>query len=95
VPEFLVEVYVSRVDGAAVERGAEHARAAAEQLSREGTPVRYLRSIFVPEEETCFHLYEAATEAVVRDAVRRAGLTLERVSEAIETGAEHDRGDGR
>lgn len=83
MPEFLVELFVSRSDGGAVERGAEQARVAAEGLSRGGTPVRFLRSIFVPEDETCFYLYEAGTAAAVCDAARRAGLPFERVSEAI------------
>ena len=78
--EFLVELYVSRADAGAVERGAERARAAAEELTREGTPVRYLRSIFVPEDETCFFLYEAASVDSVREAARRSNLPYDRVT---------------
>jgi len=84
VAEFLVELYFSRTDGAAVERGAERARLAAEELTREGTPVHYLRSLFVPEDETCFFLYEAASADAVREAAGRAGLRFERVTEAVE-----------
>lgn len=81
--EFLVELYVSRGDVAAVERGAERARLAAEALTGEGTPVRYLRSIFVPDDETCFLLYEADSVEAVREAALRAGLPFERVAEAV------------
>jgi hypothetical protein len=81
--EFLVELYVSRTDGAAVESGAESARLAAEELTREGTLVRYVRSIFVPDDETCFHLYEAAKVEDVVEAARRASLPFERIAEAI------------
>jgi hypothetical protein len=81
--EFLVECYVSRTDGGAVARSVENAQLAAHQLSSEGTPVRCLRSIFVPEDETCFFLYEAASADVVREAVRRAALPFERVTQAI------------
>ncbi len=81
--EFLVELYVARTDGAAVDRGAVNARRAAQKLTREGTPVRYLRSIFVPEDEICFHLYEAETAEHVREAARRAELSFERVTEAF------------
>ena len=81
--EFLLELYVSRTDGVAVERGAERSRIAAEELTREGTPVHYLRSIFVPEDETCFYLYEATSADAVREAARRAGLPFERVTEAV------------
>ena len=81
--EFLVELYVSRTDTLAVERGGERGRLAAEELTREGTPVRYLRSIFVPEDETCFHLYEAATADAVHEVARRAALRFERVAQAV------------
>lgn len=81
--EFLVELYVSRTDALAAERGSERGRLAAEELTQEGTPVRYVRSIFVPEDETCFHLYEAATADAVREVARRAALRFERVAQAV------------
>ena len=81
--EFLVELYVARTDGPAAEHGAQRARLAAQQLTCEGTPVRYVRSIFVPEDETCFYLYEAATVDAVREATRRAALSVDRVAEAV------------
>ncbi len=81
--EFLVELYVSREHTRAVEAGARRAEAAAKELTREGTPVRYLRSIFVPEDETCFYLYEADSGDAVREAARRAGLPFDRIAEAV------------
>ena len=84
MPEFLVELYVSRTDAGAVGRRAERARLAAEDLTRDGTPTRYLHSIYVPEDETCFFLYEAASADAVRAAARGAALTFERVAEAVE-----------
>ena len=80
---FLVELYVSQSDAAAVAHGAERTRLAAEELTREGTPVRYLRSIFVPEDETCFFLYEAESADAVREATRLAGLSSVRITEAL------------
>lgn len=62
-------------------RLSDSARTASAQLSRQGTPVRFVRSIFVPEDETCFHLYEAASAESVREAARRAALPFERVTE--------------
>jgi hypothetical protein len=59
------------------------ARTASEQMRREGLPVRFLRSIFVPEADACFHLYAAASAEHVREAARRAALPFERVVEAI------------
>jgi hypothetical protein len=83
VAEFLLEVYVPRTDGLAVERGEERARIAADELAREGTPVRFLRSIFVPEDETCFYLCEAASTDAVSQLAKRAGLPFERVVESV------------
>lgn len=81
--QFLLELYVSRSDEAAVDRDAEQARLAAEQLTLEGTPVHYVRSIFVPEDETCFQLYEAASAEAVGEAARRAGLRFDRVAVTV------------
>jgi hypothetical protein len=82
--EFMVEVYLPRTDRAQVGAGAERARLAAEALTREGTPVRYLRSMYVPEDETCFVLFAAASADAVRTPARRAALTFEHVVEAVE-----------
>ena len=81
--EFLVELYVPRSEGEAVEEGASRARRAAEVLTLEGTPVQFLRSIFVPEDETCFFLYKAASSDAVRTAAQRAALRYERVVETV------------
>ena len=80
--EFLLELYVSKTNCAAVEVGAERLGRAAAELTTEGTPVRVLRSIFVSEDETCFVLVEADTAENVRDIAHRASLPFERVVEA-------------
>lgn len=81
--EFLLELYVPRGDQAAVDAGAERAGRAAEELTSAGRPVRYVRSIYVPQDETCFLLYEADSADTVRDAARLAGLPFDRVAEAL------------
>lgn len=50
------------------------ARAAAAALRAEGVPVRFLRSVYVPEEETCFFLYEAPSRAAAREAAGRTAV---------------------
>ena len=75
MPSYLVEVYVPN---------AEDARAAAVQLRRESGSVRYVRMTFLPGDETCFHLLEAASEAAVAEACRRAGLGSARIVPAVE-----------
>jgi uncharacterized protein DUF4242 len=81
--EFIVELYVSRNGAGAVAESASRARQAAEQMTREGATVRFLRTMFVPEDETCFYLYEAESEEAVREAAGRAALPVERVAKAM------------
>jgi hypothetical protein len=79
--EFMVELYISRSDGAdAVALAAERLRIGAEQATRAGTPVRFLRSIFAPEDETCFLLLEAESAGDVRAAALCVGMRFEHVS---------------
>jgi len=69
--EFLVEFYLSRTDAAARGRSVRRARLAAEKQTRQGTPVRYLRSMYLPDEETCFLLYEAESAEAIRAILAR------------------------
>jgi hypothetical protein len=80
MPEFLLELYVARGAAASARRDAERATTAAAELTRAGTPVRCLRSIFVPEDETFFLLYEADSIDAVREAAARAGISYERLA---------------
>jgi hypothetical protein len=57
------------------------AREASEQMWHEGIPVRFVRLVFVPEDEACFYLYEAPSAEVVREAARRAALPFARFTE--------------
>ena len=57
----------------------ERAREAASGLTLVGTPVRYVRTIFVREDETCFHVFEAASVESVREVARRALLSVQRI----------------
>jgi hypothetical protein len=82
MPEFVAEQYFARTDSAGARRASKAARSAAEQLAREGTPVEFVRSIFVPEDETCLHIYEADSVETVQTAANRAALVFERVAQA-------------
>jgi hypothetical protein len=81
---YLAQRYVSRTAEAQLVADTARVRNAAEEITREGTSIRYLRSIFVPAEELCFSLYEAPSGAAVREASDRAGLNCEAVVEAVE-----------
>jgi hypothetical protein len=85
VPSFLVEIYLPRSRAREAQVSGRRARAAAEALSREGASVRYIRTTFLPDDETCFHLFEATTEEAVEEVSRRAALGRARIVRAIES----------
>lgn len=81
---YLAEAYApASPDVAEIET---RARLAAAELSAAGTPVRYVRSIFMPDDETCFHLFEADSPEAVDEAARRAGFVGARITRAVEAG---------
>jgi Protein of unknown function (DUF4242) len=81
VTTYLIEAYVA---GRSIADLQGRARAAAEAMSTEGHVIRYLRSVLVPADETCFHLIDAASENTVAELARRAQLPYERIVEAEE-----------
>jgi hypothetical protein len=86
VPSYLVETYLAR--GKAGERSIRDRRAsaAAEQLTRERTCVRFERSIHVPEDEICFFVFDAPSSRDAALAAQCAGLDPYRVVEVISSG---------
>jgi hypothetical protein len=83
MPEYMLELYASRSGGAAVTDHADRAGRAAERLPQDRGSVRYLRSIFVPEDETCFLVFEAESAEDVRRAASLARLPANHVVEAL------------
>ncbi len=84
---FVAEQYLPADAAETAARGADAARSAAEQLSREGVAVQFVSSIFVPEDETCIHLYLADSIEAVQAVAGRAALSVERVAEAVSWGS--------
>jgi Nickel responsive protein SCO4226-like len=83
MPNYLVESYLPRGRADVLQEAAARVRLAAEALAVEGTPIRYLRSTFLPDDEICLHLLEADSAALVSEAGRRAGIVFERVLETV------------
>jgi hypothetical protein len=72
MPEYLVELYtIEEPDSAGLARLGD------------GKTVRYLRSILIPGDETCLHLVEADSAEQVAAAFAQAGLTTDRIVEAV------------
>ena len=80
---YLVEEFSAGLGEQELRQAAVRARAAAQELTSEGTPVRYLRSLFVPDDELCLWLYEATSAEAVGEATRRAAIEVERVVAAV------------
>jgi hypothetical protein len=74
---YLVESY-------AANSGVEDQRERAQLAAEVGTGVRYVRTTFLPGDETLLHLFEAESPEAVREAVRVAALPYERIVEAVE-----------
>lgn len=83
MPSYLVETFLAR--GSAGERTARErrARSSADELTRDGTRVRFERSTHVPEDELCFFTFEAPSGRVAALVAQRAGLEPLRVVEAV------------
>ena len=78
---YLVESYAA---GACVDDQRRRARQAAEV----GTGVRYIRTLFLPGDETLLHVFEADSPEALREAARVAALPYERIVEAVEGSSE-------
>ncbi len=83
MPSYLVESYAPAAS-------APEAEAAIARLADDEQTIRYLRTSFVPADETCFHLVEAGSLEAVRAALARADISYERIVETLEFDA--DRG---
>jgi hypothetical protein len=87
----LVETYPARSH--AHERAAREgrARSAADELTGERMCVRFDRSIYVPEDDICFFVFDAPSRREAALVARRAELDPLRVVEAISSRKEEPR----
>jgi hypothetical protein len=88
VPSYLVETFLP--GGGAGERAARERRAhsAADELTRQGTRVRFDQTIHVPEDEICFFVFDAPSNRDAALAAQLAELKPLRVVEAVSSGKE-------
>ena len=82
MPRYMVERYLPGFTNEQVVAAATAAKITTAQMTSEGTPIRYLRSVFVPGEDKCFCMFEGPSAEKVLEANDRAGLPYERVVEA-------------
>jgi len=85
MPTFLVESYLS-----SAAKDLEESSARARRAAELGTGVRYVRTTFLPGDETILHLFDAPSAEAVDQAGRMAELSFDRIVEAVEA----SRGEG-
>jgi hypothetical protein len=80
--KYLAELYLPRRHGPGVDAIAARIGRAAEEISAQGTHLVLLQSIYVPADETWFCLFEVESADAVDEAMRRTGLSCERIVRA-------------
>lgn len=80
--QYLVERYLPGITPEALKDAATRAKLTTTEMTKEGPPVRYRRSTYVPGEEKCFCLFDAPSAEAVREANDRAQIPFERIVEA-------------
>lgn len=76
---YMVERHLPGFTNEQLPGAAGAAKSSTTQMAEEGTPIRYLRSTFVPGEEKCYCLFEGPSEDAVKEAQERAGLPYDRI----------------
>lgn len=65
--------------------GAQQAAIAkAQEITRAGTDVRYIRTTFAPDDGRCMCLFEAGSDAAVKRVNDEAGIPYDRVVTAMD-----------
>ena len=86
MPSYLVETYLARGDVRGRAARERTARRAAEELTAWGTDVRFGRSIYTPEDEVCFFVFDAPSSRDAALAAEQAGLEPVRVVAVVPSG---------
>ena len=84
MPVFLVD---RNLPGMTLDQLAGAQRAAidtSQQFTKQGKPVRYIRSTFVPGESHCMCLFEADNADLVREVNEAAQIPFTRIVEAMD-----------
>ena len=80
---YLVEWYQPALTEALLKRTARRIDRSTAELSKEGTAVDLLLTLFMPDDEVAFCLFAAGSLARVEQACRRAAVPFERITTAI------------
>lgn len=81
---FLVERDLPGIDPQGLAGAQQAAIAVSERFTAAGRPLRYIRSTFIPGEDRCLCLFEAADPTTVADGNADAGLPFRRIVEVAD-----------
>jgi hypothetical protein len=81
---FLVEHYRPAITIEEFRETASRMRRVADEMASSEPSIRFLHSTLVPEDETAFCVFRASSRTVVEEAYRRAGVSFERIVDALE-----------
>ncbi len=81
---WMVERDLSGISMEALAQAQGAAIAEAGKATARGAPVRYLRSLFTPEDGRCCCLFEANSADAVRQVNDAAGLPYKRIAAAVD-----------
>ena len=84
MPSYLIEVYVPRAKAHEAELTSRRIRSAIDELHGGGGGISFVRTMLLPDDETCFHVLDAPSTAEVEHVCKRAGVGRIRVVLAIE-----------
>jgi len=79
---FVVEIYVSRHVDSEPEELIGRVESAARSATAAGEPVRYVRSIFIPDDESYLIVLEASSAEVAERVIANAGQSAIRIEPA-------------
>jgi hypothetical protein len=87
VATYVVETYLSRARARELRTVTARLRRLISAATTAGRPIRHVRSFFVVEDETCFHVLEAPSMEIAADLSRLAGFVPDRIVQADSAGA--------
>ena len=89
MPYFMVERHLPGITPEQLQAAAKRAKSTTADMTQQGTPVRYLRSTFIPSEEKVFCLFQGASQESIEEANRKADIPFNRVTEALHIEADN------
>lgn len=81
---FMVERSLKGIPMDALAGAQQRAIRTAGELTQEGTPIRYIRSTFVPDDGRCMCLFEGRSAEDVARLNDRAQIPYDRISPALD-----------